>query len=110
MEKEKISLTAHLLSIVTYIGVNSFVIFNHYFYETIYNVKFVIYLTECWKYEPNERPNMRKVVSTLKKVISHISESENNSKLQVQISVKPNSTDPSFEESTIVSINNIIID
>src|ERR1044071_6117735 len=27
-------------------------------------------ILECWKYEPEERPNIEKVVSTLKKMIS----------------------------------------
>src|SRR3954452_6029976 len=29
----------------------------------------LIYLLECWKYEPNERSSMQKVVSTLKSMI-----------------------------------------
>src|SRR4051812_8005773 len=56
---------------------------------------------------------MRKVVSTLKTIISKetmINESESSSKLQDPTSVKSNLTDSSFEEPIIVSINNIIID
>src|ERR1044072_476169 len=30
----------------------------------------LFFYLECWKYEPNERPNVQKVVSTLKAIIS----------------------------------------
>ncbi|GBC08662.1 hypothetical protein RclHR1_00830013 [Rhizophagus clarus] len=70
--------------------------------------------TECWKYEPNERPNIREVVSTLKSTISskivifNFNEDKRNSFSLEKY--KPNSRKSKSNQSTISNITSLSID
>ena len=56
-----------LINIVTYIKVNGV---DYIFTFLLRNEFEPLLILGCWKYEPKERPNIQKVVSTLKTMIS----------------------------------------
>ena len=43
---------------------------------------------ECWKYEPRERPNMQKVVSTLKNIISLEQKDRKLNRILINVTMK----------------------
>ncbi|RIA81104.1 kinase-like domain-containing protein [Glomus cerebriforme] len=64
--------------------------------------------TECWKYEPDERPNMQKVASTLKALISPEQNNTNINNEEIIISLEKHnnySNSVSNKESTTIDIN-----
>src|SRR6266498_3304416 len=67
MIKEKKLLMELLLNIVTCITVKCFVIIQYFDFKILTDSS---NQSECWKYEPNERPDMQQVISTLREIIS----------------------------------------